>query len=144
MSTAWRTTFVRTVVVLAIVLVALVVLMTGSAFAITGDFVADNKHPFVGLVVIYDGNGNFMWRGSGSLISPTVVLTAGHVADTGVGAASARVYFQQDAGANYDPALGYDPVSNYPIGDSLDGTVADFRRAVQLRLRQLRRLPRHS
>jgi len=40
-----------------------------------------------------------------------VFLTAGHcVADVH----AARVYFQQDAGAHYDPALGYDPVTGSP------------------------------
>ena len=96
------------------VLLALSLLMTGSAFAITGNWVADYDHPFVGLVVIYDAEGEFIWRGSGSLISPTAVLTAGHIVDTAEGAASARVYFQQDAGANYDPVLGYDPITGYP------------------------------
>src|SRR3990172_2773245 len=37
------------------------------AFAITGNWVEDNDHPFVGLVVFYDANGEFMWRCSGSL-----------------------------------------------------------------------------
>ena len=82
--------------------------------AITGNWVEDYDHPFVGLVVFYDANGDFIWRCSGSLIDPTTLLTAGHCADTADGAVSARVYFQQDAGANYDPALGYDPVSGYP------------------------------
>ena len=41
-------------------------------------------------------------------------MTAGHCADTAEGAVSARVYFQQDAGKNYDPATDVDPVSGYP------------------------------
>ena len=106
------------------VLLALSLFMTGSAFAITGNYVADYAHPFVGLVVIYDANGEFIWRGSGSLISPTVVLTAGHVVDAADGAISARVYFQQDAGFNYDPSLGYDPSSGYPDRDLSNGTMA--------------------
>lgn len=82
--------------------------------AITGDFVKDFTHPYVGLVVFYDANGQFIWRCSGTLISPSTLLTAGHCADTVGGAVTARVYFQQDAGVNYDPALGYDPVTGYP------------------------------
>lgn len=116
-----RITLVRAIALVAIAIVAIVVLTTGSAFAITGNWVTDNEHPFVGLVCIYNEDGEFIWRGSGSLISPTVVLTAGHVVDTAEGAASARVYFQQDAGAHYDPALGYDPISGYPLYDSKDG-----------------------
>jgi hypothetical protein len=83
----------------------------GHAGAITGDFVEDDEHPYVGLLVMYDDAGEFMGRCSGSLLSPTVFLTAGHCTD---GATSARVYFQQDAGANYDPETGLDPVSGYP------------------------------
>jgi hypothetical protein len=43
-----------------------------------------------------------------------VFLTAGHCADTVSGAVTARVYFQQDAGVNYDPVTEVDPVSGYP------------------------------
>lgn len=82
--------------------------------AITGNWVEDFDHPYVGLVAFYDADGEFVWRCSGSLISPTKFLTAGHCADTGEGAVTARVWFQQDAGANYDPATQQDPVSGYP------------------------------
>jgi hypothetical protein len=82
--------------------------------AITGNWVEDSEHPFVGLAVFYDAKGEFLWRCSGTLLSPTVFLTAGHCADTVSGAVTARVYFQQDAGAHYDPATQVDPVSGYP------------------------------
>jgi hypothetical protein len=82
--------------------------------AITGDWVKDFEHPFVGLAVFYDDTGEFLWRCSGTLLSPTVFLTAGHCADTAGGAVSARVYFQQDAGAHYDPVTQLDPVTGYP------------------------------
>jgi len=84
------------------------------AAAITNDWVVDNEHPYVGLVVFYDAEGEFLWRCSGSLISPTKFVTAGHCTDTAEGAVSARVWFQQDAGAHYDPATQVDPVSGYP------------------------------
>jgi len=65
--------------------------------AITGNFVKDIEHPFVGLAVFYDATGAFSHHCSGSLLSPRVFLTAGHcVADV----STARVYFQQDAGAH--------------------------------------------
>ncbi len=79
--------------------------------AITGNYVKDFEHPFVGLAVFYDANGEFSHRCSGSLLSPTVFLTAGHCVE---GVASARVYFQQGAGAHYDATLQYDPVTGYP------------------------------
>ena len=88
--------------------------LAAPAFAITGNWVEDFEHPFVGLVVFYDAKGEFLWRCSGSLISPKKFVTAGHCTDTAEGAVSARVYFQQDAGAHYDPATQLDPVSGYP------------------------------
>ncbi len=96
------------------VLFALVAVTFAPAYAITGNWVEDNEHPFVGLVVYYDVDGEFIWRCSGSLISPTKFVTAGHSSDLAEGAVTARVYFQQDAGANYDPATQVDPVTGYP------------------------------
>jgi len=93
---------------------AILALAVSPAYAITGNFVEDNVHPYVGLVVFYDANGEFIWRCTGTLISDQTLLTAGHCADTVGGAVTARVYFQQDAGANYDPDLGYDPITGYP------------------------------
>lgn len=89
-------------------------LAASPAAAITGTWVEDNEHPFVGLVVFYDENGEFLWRCSGSLLNEWTFLTAGHCADTVSGAVTARVYFQQDAGANYDPATQLDPITGYP------------------------------
>ena len=84
------------------------------AYAITGNFVQDFEHPFVGLAVFYDVSGAFIWRCSGALLSPNVFLTAGHCADTVSGAVTARIYFQQDAGVNFDPVTQVDPVTGYP------------------------------
>ena len=98
---------------LLVVVVALMAVAGGAvpAHAITGDFVEDFEHPFVGLVVFYDDEGEFSHRCSGALISPSVFLTAGHCTD---GAATARVYFHQGAGANYDPVTEMDPITGYP------------------------------
>jgi len=94
----------------------------GQAFAITGDWIPDNDHPFVGLIAFYGSDGEFIWRCSGALISPTVFLTAGHCADTVGGATTARIWFQQNAGANYNPATQHDPVTGYP-DDCAAGTL---------------------
>ena len=99
---------------LGIVFIVLVIALAITAlpvFAITGNFVKDFEHPFVGLVVFYDEEGEFSHRCSGSLLTPTVFLTAGHCTE---GVSSARVYFQQDAGANFDPETQLDPITGYP------------------------------
>jgi len=98
---------------LTIFVIALVALVApgAPARAITGNFVPDPVHTYVGLVVFYDAEGVFVGRCSGTLLTPTIFLTAGHCVD---GATSARVYFQQFAGAEYDPATQLDPVTGYP------------------------------
>src|SRR3954447_4777840 len=103
-------------------LFAIAAVSTTPAQAITGNYVKDFEHPFVGLAVFYDAAGQFIWRCSGSLISSKKFITAGHCADTAGGAASARVYFQQDAGVHYDPVTQHDPVSGYP-DDCAAGTL---------------------
>jgi hypothetical protein len=89
------------------------------AGAVTGDYAKDTEHPFVGLVVFYGPTGEFHHRCSGSLLTPTVFLTAGHC--TAVGS-SARVYFQQDAGADWSPNTGTDADTGYP-GPCAEGTL---------------------
>jgi Trypsin len=101
----------RRIVLSVVAALALVLGFATPANAITGNYVKDNEHPFVGMVVFYDANGEFTSRCSGSLLNPTVFLTAGHCTE---GQSSARVYFQQGAGVNYDPATELDPVSGYP------------------------------
>lgn len=91
--------------------IAILAVSVSPVGAITGNWVEDFDHPFVGLVAFYDANGDFIWRCSGSLISPTKLLTAGHCTDTAEGAVTARVWFQQDAGANFDGVS--DPFTGY-------------------------------
>ena len=98
--------------VVAVLVLALVLAVP--AGAITNKWTDDNDHPFVGLIVFYDADGVFVQRCTGSLISPTKFLTAGHCTDAVAGVVTARVYFQQDAGANYDPATELDPITGYP------------------------------
>ena len=106
----------RKLSVLIAALVGTLAIAVAPGSAITGNFVEDFEHPYVGLAVFYDDDGEFLWRCSGSLLTPTVLLTAGHCTDQDAeeSPASARVYFQQDAGANYDPATELDPVTGYP------------------------------
>jgi hypothetical protein len=104
----------RLLVALAVVGL-LVGVMVAPAMAITKHYVQDNDHPFVGLIAFYDENGNFAWRCTGELLSETVVLTAGHCTadEPTVTLASARIWFQQDAGVRFDGVE--DPVTGYPV-----------------------------
>ena len=45
---------------------------------ISGGAPDGNGHPYVGLTSAHDQDGNYLWRCSGTLLSPTRVLTAGH------------------------------------------------------------------
>ena len=103
----------------------------GSAGAITGNYTKDFVHDNVGLIVFYTpdtpaGQDPFSHRCSGTLISPTVMVTAGHCTQ---GVDSGRVYFQQAAAPNYDPAAfggwGGDPTTGYPYEGGVTFSRAD-------------------
>jgi hypothetical protein len=82
-------------------------LLSGPAYAISnGQPDSSNNWPFVGLVVFDCVEGVPCWRCTGTLLSPTVVLTAGHCA--GDGAVAARVWFDWNVTGN----------SEYPFGGS--------------------------
>jgi len=102
--------------------IALVVAMTGlmaaPSGAVTGPNIApDYTHTYVGLIAFYDADGNFVHRCTGTLLSEQVFLTAGHCVtldDEGTLATTARIWFEQDAGADYDPVTDTPATSGYP------------------------------
>jgi hypothetical protein len=101
------------ILVLAIGMLASIALPAG---AITRGGVPDgDDHPYVGLMVagVEDEDGfTPMWRCSGSLISPTVYVTAGHCT---FGANAAQLWF----GSSLEP----DPASDgYPFVGDASGT----------------------
>ena len=61
----------------ALVAASLAVALALPAAAVTNGTPDGNRHPYVGLIVFDDANGP-AWRCTGALLSPTVVLTAGH------------------------------------------------------------------
>lgn len=78
---------------LTIALAALFTLGSGAALAITyGEPDTNNEYPYVGLVVFYDAAGAPSHRCTGTLLSDTVFLTAGHCT---FGMARAQVWFDQ-------------------------------------------------
>jgi hypothetical protein len=89
--------------VTTVALASALVLAGGTAAqAITGNFTDDTTHDYVGLAVFYDENGTATHRCSGTLLTDTVFLTAGHCVtldDAGTLATTARVYFEQDVQA---------------------------------------------
>ena len=89
---------------LTFVLVLVLILAFGLAsvaYAITNGQPDGDDHPYVGLIVfdveLPDGRVVPAWRCSGALLSPTLVLTAGHCTD---GAVAARVWFDENVQDN--------------------------------------------
>ncbi len=98
-------------VTLLVASVIVVSLFAGTVEAITNGVPDGNTHPYVCLMVFDDAPGHPAWRGSGIVLSPTVVLTAGHCTD---GAVAARVWVNEIVQGNpeypFSGATSYDGV----------------------------------
>jgi hypothetical protein len=81
----------RRSVFLLTMVVAMLALVVVPAAAITNGQPDGNNHPYVGLVV-FDVDGEPSHRCSASLLTPTILLTAGHCTD---GTDAARVWFDE-------------------------------------------------
>ena len=101
----------RRIAVLA--LVVLVALSAATVLAIKYGELDGNRHPYVGLMVAKAANGTPLWRCSGTLLSPTVFLTAGHC--TEAPAAHVEIWFAADVQSGY-------PANGYPYTGDVGGT----------------------
>ena len=81
--------------------------------AITDGEPDGNGHPYVGLMVAQLADGTPLWRCSGTLLSPTVFLTAGHC--TEAPAAHVEIWFDADVDAGR-------PGNGYPFTGEVGGT----------------------
>lgn len=92
---------------------ALSLLTVMPASAVTNGELDGDGHPFVGLMVALDRDGNPLWRCSGTLVSPTIYVTAGHCTEPP--AARATIWFDADVESGI-------PGNGYPFSGDVFGT----------------------
>ena len=81
--------------------------------AVTDGELDGNGHPYVGLMVAQTEAGAPLWRCSGTLITPTLFLTAGHC--TEAPAAHVEIWFAADVESGI-------PANGYPFNGDVGGT----------------------
>jgi len=108
--------------------VALILVMASSstAYAITNGQPDGDAHPYVGMVVTWDGVSPYVYTCTGSLIAPQVVVTAGHcTCDPYAPITSVWVSFAPIAsrppppwggGSDWNVAVDWDTHPDYEIG----------------------------
>jgi len=95
------------------VLVIIVLMLIPSVGAVGNGEPDGNGHPYVGLMVAQDDAGNPLWRCSGTLLSSTVFLTAGHCTESP--AAHVEIWFDSDVESGI-------PANGYPFTGDVGGT----------------------
>jgi hypothetical protein len=99
---------------IAFIFVLILVLGVSSiASAITYGELDGDGHPYVGLMVAQTANGAPLWRCSGTLLSPTLFLTAGHCTEAPT--AHVEIWFDADVESGI-------PANGYPFTGDVSGT----------------------
>lgn len=99
--------------VMAIIVILVLVVGAIPVAAVTDGELDGNGHPYVGLMVAQDAKGNPLWRCSGTLLSSTLFLTAGHC--TEAPAAHVEIWFAADVESGI-------PANGYPKKGDVGGT----------------------
>jgi len=101
-------------VTIAVLLTFVLVFSTvGIAGAVTDGELDGEGHPYVGLMVAQTASGSPLWRCSGTLISPTLFLTAGHCTEAPAG--HVEIWFASDVESGI-------PGNGYPNDGDVGGT----------------------
>jgi V8-like Glu-specific endopeptidase len=85
-------------------MLATVIIAINPIAAITDGELDGNRHPYVGLMVAQAADGTPLWRCSGTLLSATLFLTAGHCTESP--AAHVEIWFDADVESGI-PGNGY-------------------------------------
>ena len=102
----------RALLVLLAVLASLVV-AAAPVGAVTDGQPDGNAHPYVGLMVAQTADGTPLWRCTGTLLSPTIFLTAGHCTESP--AEHVEIWFDADVESGI-------PENGYPYNGDASGT----------------------
>ena len=98
---------------LTVLLGMVAVAIAGETFAITNGDLDGEAHPYVGLMIGKNAQGRMAQRCSGTLMSPTLFLVAGHC--TAPPVASVEIWFQSDVQSGI-------PGNGYPLTGQYSGT----------------------
>lgn len=103
----------KKMLVTAVLVIAVLMVVVSPVKAVTDGDPDGDGHPYVGLMVAQTANGAPLWRCSGTLLSPTLFLTAGHC--TEAPAAHAEIWFDADVESGI-------PANGYPFTGDVGGT----------------------